>query len=146
MLLEASIRQGETSAYPFEIVCEGANSPFRIDLRPMVRAMAEDLLAGQARDVVAGRFHNTVVEFLSAAAVRARELTGLGVVAVSGGCFANRHVAGGLLERLRRDGLEVLAHREFPCNDGCVALGQAVVAAARHHRGGPTAAAALPGS
>jgi hydrogenase maturation factor HypF (carbamoyltransferase family) len=30
--------------------------------------------------------------------------------------------------RLREEGLEVLTHRHVPCNDGCISLGQAVVA------------------
>ncbi|KKL77941.1 hypothetical protein LCGC14_2029830, partial [marine sediment metagenome] len=62
-------------------------------------------------------------------ALRAREMTGLETVALSGGCFANRYVSARLERLLEGAGFRVLTHRLIPCNDGCVALGQAVVAA-----------------
>jgi hydrogenase maturation protein HypF len=79
---------------------------------------------------MAAKFHNAATEFLFAAAVKTRELTALNVVALSGGCFANRLLTARLTERLEEASFEVLQHRTIPCNDGCVALGQAVVAAA----------------
>ena len=57
--------------------------------------------------------------------------TGLNVVALSGGCFANRYVTSRLSANLASEGFEVLRHRRVPCNDAGVALGQAAVAAAR---------------
>jgi len=47
---------------------------------------------------------------------------------LSGGCFQNR-----LLLRLTRDALEekgltVLVHRQVPCNDGGISLGQVAIA------------------
>jgi hydrogenase maturation protein HypF len=71
------------------------------------------------------------VRFLAASARRAREQTGLNVVALSGGCFANRWISSRLAAELTRDEFEVLTHRTVPCNDGGVALGQSAVAAAR---------------
>jgi hydrogenase maturation protein HypF len=65
------------------------------------------------------------------AARRAREETGLTTVALTGGCFANRYLTARLSAALAADGFTVLRHRTIPCNDGGVALGQAVVAAAK---------------
>jgi len=79
---------------------------------------------------VAAKFHNTVVRFLLAATRRACEQTDLDTVALSGGCFANRHLTTALAAGLRAEGLIVLTHRSVPCNDGGVALGQAVAASA----------------
>ena len=133
MRLESAAGDKPAEAYPFELDQGG---PFRIDLRPMVAAMVSDLAGpsaapGTDAGRVAARFHETVAAFLSAAARRAREASGLGVVALSGGCFANRRLTARLTELLSGDGFEVLRHVRIPCNDGCVALGQAVVAAAR---------------
>ncbi|MCJ7545059.1 MAG: carbamoyltransferase HypF [Phycisphaerae bacterium] len=128
MRLEAIVQPGMGEGYPYQIVSSG---PFEIDLRPMVCGLVDDVLGGVAAGVIAGRFHNTVVGFLAESARRAREATGLGVVALSGGCFANRYLSARLEAKLTAEGFEVLVHRSVPCNDGGVALGQAAVAAAR---------------
>ena len=128
MLLEAAAAADFADAYEFEIT---SSQPFVIDPRAMVGGIVADLEAGAGATAVAGRFHNTVIAFLSAAARRAREATGANLVALSGGCFANRRLSAGLAATLEAGGFEVLRHRMVPCNDGGVALGQAVIAAAR---------------
>jgi len=128
MRLEAAIAPGVTDAYGYRM---DAAEPFTIDLAPAVEGIVFDLCGGVDTGVVAAKFHNTVVRFLAAAARRARETTGLEVVALSGGCFANRYLTAGLMDGLQAEGFEVLTHRTVPCNDGGVSLGQAVVAAAR---------------
>lgn len=50
------------------------------------------------------------------------------VVALSGGVFMNRILNDLLVPGLEKRGLEVLIHRQTPPNDGCISLGQAVVA------------------
>ncbi|RLC89899.1 MAG: hypothetical protein DRI79_05885, partial [Chloroflexi bacterium] len=57
----------------------------------------------------------------------ARE-TGLRTVALSGGCFQNRLLLALVVPRLRDAGFRVLLHRQVPCNDGGISLGQAVIA------------------
>jgi hydrogenase maturation protein HypF len=114
--------------YPFAIT---AAEPFEIDWRPLAAALAADAEAGADPAAVAARFHNTLAAMLTAAAVAARERTGLSTVAISGGCMANRLLRRELRRRLAADGFEVLLHRAVPCNDGGIALGQAFVAAAR---------------
>jgi len=136
MRLEAAARD-DPADYPFALTDA---EPFDIDVRPMIAAIAGDLARGVPAGVVSGRFHNTVAAFLAAAAGRAREATGLETVALSGGCFANRLLAARLADLLRGEGFEVLTHRDIPCNDGGVALGQAVIAARRAQDAGPARA------
>ena len=126
MRLEAAAAAGVEEAYDFRIE---DGEPFEIDLRPMTVQLADDLVAGSDPGVASAKFHNTVAAFLLAAARRARERTHLDVVALSGGCFANRHLAARLVALLEADGFEALTHRTVPTNDGGIALGQAVVAA-----------------
>jgi len=128
MEVEAAAEEGMEGRYSFELVGAG---PFEIDLRPMVRQIVADLTDGVDVGRIAARFHNTVVDLLMAGARRAREETQLNVVAFSGGCFANRILTAGLTRALEADGFEILRHHLIPCNDGGIALGQAVVAAAR---------------
>ena len=127
MKLEAIAAGNVLDAYPFRIA---PAEPFQIDLRPMVVGIVEDLNAAAAPSRVAAKFHNTVAAFLAASARLAREQTGVNTAALSGGCFANRYLAWRLAKALTEDGFEVLTHSAVPCNDGGIALGQAVVAAA----------------
>jgi hydrogenase maturation protein HypF len=131
MRLEAAVREGVEDAYEFRLT-ETAGHGFLIDPRRMTKAIVADVQGGEDAGVVAARFHNTVAAFLAAGARRARDQVRLDVVALSGGCFANRYMTQRLVAELERDGFRVLRHRQTPCNDGAVALGQAVVAAARH--------------
>ena len=126
--LEVAAREGVADGYSYRVTAGG---PFVIDLRPMVEQIVTDATAGADIGLISAKFHNTVVAFLADAAGRARAETGLGVVALSGGCFMNRYLATRLEARLKAMGFTVLTHRQIPCNDGGVALGQAVIAAAR---------------
>jgi len=128
MRLEAAVRPGVEAAYPYRFEAAG---PFQIDLRSMTEAIIADLAKGTAAGEAAAKFHNTAAAFLRDAARRAREVTGLATVALTGGCFANRYLTARLSAALTDDGFTVLRHRTIPCNDGGVALGQAVVAAAK---------------
>ena len=128
MLLEGAAADDVAEEYPFVLT---GTDPFEIDYRPTVRAIVEDLRDGAPTSVVSAKFHNTVAAFLFAATRRAVEVTGLSTVALSGGCFANRYLRRRLKRLLAAEGLAVLMHQNIPCNDGGVALGQAVVAAHR---------------
>jgi hydrogenase maturation protein HypF len=102
-----------------------------IDTLPVIRGIVADVEAGRARAETSARFHATVAAMLLAAARRAREESGLGRVALAGGCFANNRLVRTLAPALEAGGFEVYVHREVSPGDGGVALGQAYVAAAR---------------
>jgi hydrogenase maturation protein HypF len=57
--------------------------------------------------------------------------TGVDSIALSGGVFQNRLLLEGVSEQLQRYGKTVLSPQRYPMNDGGLALGQAVIAAAR---------------
>ncbi len=102
-----------------------------LDLRPLVRAIADDRIKGKDPAAIAAAFHKTIVGALVAMAVAVREQTGLGKAVLSGGCFQNRVLLEGTVRELEKTGFEVYTHQMLPANDGCIALGQAVVAAAQ---------------
>jgi hydrogenase maturation protein HypF len=58
------------------------------------------------------------------------ERTGCRTVALTGGVFMNRVLTDLLVPRIEAMGLTSLVHRSVPPNDGCIALGQAIVAGA----------------
>jgi len=123
--LEQAADPSVAGAYPFPVV-DGV-----LDGVALVRAVAEDLIAGSSVAEVAARFHNGLAEGLRRACEVVREEQGLATVALSGGSWQNLL----LLERATRGlegaGFEVLLHRRVPPNDGGVALGQAVIAGSR---------------
>jgi len=95
----------------------------------LLRALVADRLAGVAPDVIAARFHNGVAAAVVACCEAARDETGLGSVALSGGVFQNSLLLSRVVDGLRRSGFRVLTHRLVPPNDGGISLGQAAVAA-----------------
>lgn len=49
-------------------------------------------------------------------------------MALSGGVFQNRLLLGKTVALLESNRFEVFTHRQVPCNDGGVSLGQVVIA------------------
>jgi hydrogenase maturation protein HypF len=97
----------------------------------ILAAILGDMELGVPKATIARAFHDTMAEVAAQMAFAARAQTGIDTVALSGGCFQNRLLRAAAMERIGRAGLTVLVHRRVPTNDGGLALGQAVVAAAR---------------
>ena len=97
----------------------------------LIRAAADDLVAGTEPPLIAARFHNGVAAVIVSVCSRLREQTGLGVVALSGGVFQNLLLTRQVVAGLEREKFRVLLHGRVPCNDGGISLGQVAVAAAQ---------------
>jgi len=97
-----------------------------IDPAPMWRAWAD---AGEPVRTSAARFHEGLAQAFAGIARGEVEAGRAGAVALSGGVLQNAVLQTALLRHL--DGLPVLLHHGVPANDGGLALGQALVAAAR---------------
>ena len=125
-----TLASGRTpKSYPFEIVQDGEG--WILDLRPLIRAIAGARIKGKETEAIAAAFHRTIIGAIVAMTEAVRQQTGLGMAVLSGGCFQNRLLLEGTVRELEKGGFEVFSHRNLPANDGCIALGQAVVAGAR---------------
>lgn len=129
---QAAIELGEWALDPEEGARAGAY-PFRIEGRAIsaggiVRGVRADLKKGLSREVIATRFHNTVLEMVLEAVRRTAGASGLRTVAVSGGSWQNRYLFARAGEMLPEAGYRLLYHRNVPANDGGLSLGQAVIA------------------
>jgi hydrogenase maturation protein HypF len=113
--------------YGYDIDCRP--SPWQIDLRPMVRDIVRDLVAGAAVPAISARFHNTITAATAEAVRKAAVRHGPMPVVLTGGCFQNARLAETLADDLAR-ACDVYLHRDVPPGDGGIALGQAVAAAA----------------
>jgi hydrogenase maturation protein HypF len=104
--------------------------PAQIGAASLWKEMLADLRAGVGKGRIAARFHQGVVQGFVAAAVRAREATGILQVALSGGCMHNRRLAHLFRTGLEAEGFSVFQHRRVSPGDGGLSYGQAVIAAA----------------
>jgi hydrogenase maturation protein HypF len=99
----------------------------KISVRSLIRAVARAVQNGMAQSEISRRFHGGLVAVFTRVAEEARRREKIKTVALSGGVFQNRLLLEGLAASLGRSGFQVLLHKELPCNDACISLGQAVI-------------------
>jgi hydrogenase maturation protein HypF len=127
MELEMAAADDADSAYEF---AWQDGEPLRILPAPIIRGVVADLRDRIPLPVISAKFHNSLVRMLSDLCTLLRSRRGLNRVVLSGGVFQNARLLGGLVPALASRGFEVFSHRRVPTNDGGIALGQAVIAAA----------------
>jgi hydrogenase maturation protein HypF len=113
----------------------------QLDPSPMWLALLDDLRRQTPVARIAARFHRGLARAVRNMVVRLRDVElpeptfGTGTlpfdtVALSGGCFQNGLLLEAVSRLLEADGLDCLMHSRVPANDGGLAFGQAVIAAA----------------
>ena len=127
--------ESDESAYPFAIPrLQSSRMPY-IEPLGMWQALLGDRVLGTPVPVIAARFHKGLAIVIARMVEKlCRYECGdepMLTVALSGGVFQNRVLLEQVASRLEAQGLRVLTHARLPANDGGLALGQAVVAAAR---------------
>ncbi len=131
MALQAVAEAGGDDAPPYRFAQAGAADLVEIDPAPMWREALADRAAGRAPSLIARRFHAGVAAAFASLAVSLAALHGAKAIALSGGVCQNALLLEQLVARLAAAGLPLLVPSEVPANDGGIALGQAVIAAAR---------------
>ena len=119
-------------AYPFDLSGDALRL---VDLRPLWRRLAADVIAGVSPGAISARFHAALAAAGGALVREARRIHGDLPVVLTGGCFQNAHLAEGVLGELG-GAAYIHLHGSIPPGDGGLALGQALAAdaiAARLH-------------
>ncbi len=123
-------------AKPYDFGTTETGDAIIMDSAAMWAELLADLAQHRPSDFIATRFHRGLAQAIHRVAMKvlagqrdAEQATTQ--VALSGGCFQNRHLLESLTQSLANDGFEVLTHSKVPSNDGGVSLGQAAIAAAR---------------
>jgi len=116
----------ETASYPFSIVEQDGLS--LIKLENLFSAVIRDLQGDATQARIAAKFHNTVAQMVRELCQVISDKTGITQVVLSGGVFQNRLLLGKAVSLLEADGFDVFTHRQVPCNDGGISLGQVVIA------------------
>jgi len=94
-------------------------------------AVLADLKRGADKARIAARIHHSLIAATVELLSELSRQTGIDRIVLSGGVFQNRLLLEGVSGELRRYGKTVLSPQRYPMNDGGLALGQAVIAAAR---------------
>ena len=121
----------QVEAYPF---CLQQHDLLEISTQAVWPALLEDLHRGAGVSVISARFHRGLAKAIVDMIIRLHQQSGISTVALSGGVFQNRTLFTLCMGLLRQHPLKVLFHQQLPANDGAIALGQAVIAAARATR------------
>jgi len=115
----------QCDAYPFAITWEKGVGV--VKLGELISAVVKDVSHGISAPVISGRFHQTMAHIIVATSQLISRQTGITTVVLSGGVFQNRLLFNLAVSGLEKEGFNVLSHRLIPCNDGGIALGQAVI-------------------
>ncbi len=116
----------EKGAYGFASEERGGVEILR--LGSLFEEILGDRQKGTDPSTIAGKFHNTLVKMAVASCERIVGQGGPRKVALSGGVFQNRLLLERMKETFGQRRFQVLTHRQVPCNDGGLSLGQAVIA------------------
>ncbi len=126
-LLEEAALRGRAPERP-HLIPFSDGEPIVIGTDDLTAYIVSLMEKGDAVDDIAAAFHQSIIHTTAAVAGRIRERSGINDVALSGGVFHNRILLGGIIDLLSEKGFTVYTHKQVPCNDGCIALGQLAVA------------------
>ena len=106
-----------------------------VDTDLIIMEISKDIIKGEEVEIIAHKFHNTVVNFAVKLAKLIRDEYSLDRVVLSGGAFQNRLISRKIYNQLTKAQFKVYLPQKIPCNDGGLALGQLVVASKTDNRG-----------
>ena len=127
--LESAARayDGAVMPYSFGMRVEGVDGTTVADPGPVIEEVVRDIRRGAPVPLIAARFHAGVAAMVGGLAHLERQQTGLDVVALGGGVFANSVLLDACVRLLTERGFTVLRPQVLPPNDGGIALGQILV-------------------
>jgi hydrogenase maturation protein HypF len=126
MLGTGYIDSKSSQVYPFNIEVERGIRIIR--LKKLFEAVLRDVENRVTVPEISARLHHTVASITVKMCQDIAMEIGLEQVILSGGVFQNRLLLRLTRKQLEEAGLKVFTHHLVPCNDGGIALGQAVIA------------------
>lgn len=120
--LEAMVDKSVTESYEFKTVKE--NGCYIIDVKPVFEGLIRDLKREKEKNILAAKFHNSMVEIILATVKRLAKDTGIKDIVLSGGVFQNKFLKTKATEKLISMGFKVFTNEKSPVNDFNISLGQ----------------------
>lgn len=114
------LTNGIFSKEHYEYQIRNENGIFIADWNLTIRKIIEDKENKISKNIIAVKFHNTLVRIIVDVAKLINEKN----IALSGGCFQNKYLLENSIKELRENGFIVYWNKEVPANDGGISLGQ----------------------
>jgi hydrogenase maturation protein HypF len=128
MRLEAAISKSNKKSYPYTT----DKQAIRFDT--LFEELCNDLKNNTDTGIISSKFHNTIVDVIIDTCKKIRNERGIHKVALSGGSFQNRYLLEKVENYLKENLFKVYVNRQFPVNDGGIALGQLYVTAKKREK------------
>lgn len=128
--LQTAAEHEISEVYDYQIELQGNREI--ISFGPMLQRIIRERKEKVSIEVMAKKFHNTVVAALGELCQKLSLREKINRVVLSGGVFQNDLLLRLMIKKMRDQGLEVYYPVQAPPNDGGIALGQAAVALARY--------------
>ena len=118
--------------YSYAIVTHSGDTFWEIDFSEMLWQIAHERINNHPLEMIVQKFHHTVVAAIEEMVDKIYSVLPLlnKNIVLSGGSFHNPFLLKALKNRLEGKDFKVFTHKQVPCSDGGLALGQLIVAAA----------------
>lgn len=126
--IEMEMKIEETKAKPYNYRIRKEKGLYLINVDKMIEEIVYDLVKRKKEGFVSFRFHITISDIIRKIVNTLRDERKINKVALGGGVFQNFFLLDKVYSQLKKDGFEVLLHREVPTNDGGISLGQVAIA------------------
>ncbi len=124
MALESYTTDNIEEDYPADI---GLKDRIEIDFCLTLFRLIQDTTKGIGKDIIATKFHNTIVTIIAGVVQRLGMIHKLHDVVLSGGVFQNMYLLKNTIDRLKSIGMNVYTNEKVPANDAGISLGQAYI-------------------
>ncbi|TAL25830.1 MAG: carbamoyltransferase HypF, partial [Nitrospirae bacterium] len=124
MALEFSAKEDIDDDYPVDVIFK---EKIIVDFSLTMLRLIEDMERGAGNDIVAAKFHNTIVTVIERVVLKLSTIYKLHDAVLSGGVFQNMYLLRNTMDRLRSIGINAYINEKVPSNDAGISLGQAYI-------------------
>lgn len=130
MELQAILNPNYSNYYCYKIYNSSKNSipNYIIDTNSIILSLLKDKYNNVPKDIMSAKFHNSITAFTIDMCKILNYDTGINSFALSGGVFQNSYIFENITTKLENLNFKVYCHKNYPCNDGGISLGQIVIA------------------
>ena len=123
-----SILTSKQTIEPYYYKIKDFNSMYILSPTSIIKHILRDIENNVDKSVISLRFHSTIVDYIVNMCVKLRHNYEINTVALSGGVFQNTFLLENTYNELRNKKFQVLIHKNIPCNDSGISVGQIVIA------------------